>query len=82
MPKKTIYITDADQQVWEQAEALAIKESLSGLLKRRRALRVTVRLEKAHMELHVRVEPTSGGWLINVPENAMSDQSRPTDASA
>lgn len=89
MPKKTIYISDADQPVWEQAEALAVKDSLSGVLTEalrtyiqgRRALRADVRLEGTYKELRVRVEPTSGGWLINVPAETLPGQSTPADAA-
>ena len=84
-PKKTIYVNDADQEVWDQAEALAIKESFSGLLtdalrnyiQGRRAIRATVRLAGAQREIFVRVEPTGGGWLINVPLHELKGQSSP-----
>lgn len=85
MPKKTIYINDADQEIWDQAEALAVKESFSGLLtdalrsyiQGRRAIRATVRLVGSQQEIVVRVEPMGGGWLINVPHHPLTGQTSP-----
>jgi hypothetical protein len=75
VPKKTIYVRDADLPLWEQAETVAQGDSVSGVLAD--ALRqylagnptrtAWVSLVGQQEVLRVRVEPAPGGWLLLVP---------------
>lgn len=74
--KKTIYIREADEPLWEQAEKEAGRESLSGLLNvalknhltKRPAGPAEVWLKTSGPEpLSVQIEPEAGGWQIRVP---------------
>jgi len=85
MPKRSIYIPDTDVAVWEQAEALAVHESFSSVLTQalkswiqgRRGVIAAVRLVNAKDAICVRVEPSSSGWLMNVPKVPVAGQTAP-----
>jgi hypothetical protein len=74
MPKKTIYVKDADLPLWARAESSAGDDSLSGVLTEalRRyldgleALIGQVLLEGNSDAFSARVQPMAAGWLLSI----------------
>jgi hypothetical protein len=81
VPKKTIYVREADLPLWERAEALSqddsvsavLSEALSQYLEGQRALEGTVWLAGAADLISTRIQPVSGGWMVAVPSGATGE---------
>ncbi len=86
--KKTIYIREADESLWEQAEKEAGRESLSGLLnealknhlEKRPVGPADVWFKGSGPEpLRVEVEAEASGWQIRVPKLKEENQTARAD---
>jgi hypothetical protein len=82
VPKKTVYIKEADLPLWQQAENLAQDDSVSSVLtaalqqylEGQRSLTATIRLRDGSDVVRTSVRPVSGGWLLGVAAGRGGDQ--------